>query len=915
MWELLDHNKPDVICLCETWLNTNISNNEILPPNYKIYRCDRDDGYGGILLGITSDVLCDVIDAPSHLEVCSVLLKLSRNTDVIIICAYRPPRADTTYQTNLCKYIIDIVDKYPEKIVCCFGDFNLPDIDWENGSVISHRYPLDINELALNMSTECGFSQLVNFPTRGSNILDLFFTSHPSFVEQCIPLTEISDHCAISVTMKLSITYQKSIGYKVYQWNRANLQEMKKIMMEFSSKLTQDYSVDTPVEVLWSLFHNKVLSLINTFVPSKIRHANNHKPWITHKIKQLRRHKQKAYNKARQTNLLLHWTKFKDLKREMQRECRSSYNKYMSDIIHDSYVNSKKKRLYSYIKSLRKDYCGVPTLQKDGVRHDENQAKARILNQYFSSVFTNDEHLQPPPDLGPSPYPNIPNIEISCEGITHLLNDLDPTKSHGPDEVPARFLKLMAAEISPSLRLLFSASLHQGSIPQVWKQAIVTPLFKKGDRSNPSNYRPISLTCICCKVLEHIVHTNIMSHFSMHNVLSESQFGFRKNHSAELQLIKTSHDFAVCLNNQGQTDAVLLDFSKAFDKVPHHLLLTKLQHYGIRGSIWNWITDFLHNRTQRVVCGGATSKPTNVTSGVPQGSVLGPLLFLAYINDISTNLSSSCRLFADDCILYREINTPTDAKILQEDLKKLELWEETWGMKFNIEKCMILTITLKHNPHISEYTLHGKKLTSVTNAKYLGINFDSKLTFNHHVNSVCQKANNTLAFLRRNLRRCHQRVKLDAYKIFVLPILNYAATVWSPHSQCYIHKLEAVQKRAARFIVSDYRRLSSITRILNSLKLKSIVYQHTRLCLLTFYKIVNHLVELPIPTYIVHSTRCLRGNYDKFIKPSATVDAYKFSFYPRSITLWNQLPIDHIFSLNDFDTILQSTLTYSIINN
>ena len=161
----------------------------------------------------------------------------------------------------------------------------------------------------------------------------------------------------------------------------------------------------------------------------------------------------------------------------MQRECRKSYNKYMSDIIHDSYVNSKKKKLFSFIKSLRKDYCGVLTLQKDGLRHDDNQAKASILNQYFSSVFSNDEHLQPPPDMGPSPYPDIPNIEICCEGITCLLNDLDPSKSHGPDEVPARLPKSMAAEISPSLKLIFSASLHQGAIPQIWKQAIVTPLF------------------------------------------------------------------------------------------------------------------------------------------------------------------------------------------------------------------------------------------------------------------------------------------------------------------------------------------------------------------------------------------------------------------------------------------------------
>jgi len=197
--------------------------------------------------------------------------------------------------------------------------------------------------------------------------------------------------------------------------------------------------------------------------------------------------------------------------------------------------------------------------------YDGNQAKADILNRYFSSVFSShDQHL--PPDMDPSPYPSLLNIEITCEGIKKLLDDVDPSKSHGPDEVPGRLLKLLSAEVFPCLKLVFS--LHQGILPRAWKQAIVTPLVKKGDRTNPSNYRPISLTCICCKTLEHILHTNIMSHFFNYSILSDTQFGFRKNYSAELQLIKVSHDLAYSLNDKGQTDVILLDFSKAFNKVP-----------------------------------------------------------------------------------------------------------------------------------------------------------------------------------------------------------------------------------------------------------------------------------------------------------------------------------------------------------
>ena len=281
-----------------------------------------------------------------------------------------------------------------------------------------------------------------------------------------------------------------------------------------------------------------------------------------------------------------------------------------------------------------------------------------------------------------------------------------------------------------------------------------------------------------------------------------------------------SHDLTYSLNNKGQTDIVLLDFSKAFDKVSHHLLLTKSQHYGIRGNVLNWISVFLLLRTQPV-CGGSSSELIDVTSGVPQGSVLGPLLFLAYINDISNNLSSSCHLFADDCILYWDIKSDEDAQILQEDLNKHATWAKTWGKQFNIDKCQVLRVTLRHDPCITDYFLQNQKLKTTT----------------------------------WNLKQCNRKVKLDAYKIYVEPILNYAVTVWSPRTTRGMNKPESVQKRAAHFIVKDYRRTSSITQILIFLSLESISYLHTKMWLLMFYKIVHKLVE-PSPyliTYILTS--------------------------------------------------------------
>ena len=270
-----------------------------------------------------------------------------------------------------------------------------------------------------------------------------------------------------------------------------------------------------------------------------------------------------------------------------------------------------------------------------------------------------------------------------------------------------------------------------------------------------------------------------MLHLEKLNILSVNQFGFRTRRSAEQQLLRTIHDLTLNLNNKMQTDVILLDFCKAFDKVPHHLLLHKLDHYGIRGSTFKWISSFLSGRSQRVVCNGYTSAPVNVTSGVPQGTVLGPLLFLVYINDLPDTISSCCSLFADDCLLYRQIKNKNDQEILQHDLHNLEQWAKKWMMIFNVDKCQVLQTSLR-NIFAFPYTLYNHFLENVNEAKYLGIVIDSKLNFNKHIDSVCKKANSALAFLKRNLSSCKCEMKSDAYLMYVRPILEYAACSWAP---------------------------------------------------------------------------------------------------------------------------------------
>ena len=259
------------------------------------------------------------------------------------------------------------------------------------------------------------------------------------------------------------------------------------------------------------------------------------------------------------------------------------------------------QNFWQYIRSKRCDDTGVASLLSDGKLHSDSISKARVLNGQFSSVFTT-ENITDLPNLGPSPHPDMRRFEVTQEGVWELLQQINPHKATGPDNIPGRLLKEGADELTPIFTLLFNSTLHQGKIPNPWKQAHVAPVYKKNNRHDPANYRPISLTAITCKVIEHIIHSQVIEHLDNNRIVTDKLFGFRKGRSCDTQLLLTVHDLAQGLRDQQQIDAVLLDFSKAFDKVPHRRLLLKLKHYGVRGPLLSWIGDFLAERTQKERC-------------------------------------------------------------------------------------------------------------------------------------------------------------------------------------------------------------------------------------------------------------------------------------------------------------------------
>ena len=452
-------------------------------------------------------------------------------------------------------------------------------------------------------------------------------------------------------------------------------------------------------------------------------------------------------------------------------------------------------------------------------------------------------------------------------------------------------MKELKEQVAPILTLIFNTSLHTGKTPKDWKHANVAPAFKKGEKYKPINYRPISLTCISCKLMEHIITSNIMTHLESNNILYNLQHGFRKHRSCESQLIDFIQELADKDNDNIQTDLIIMDFAKAFDKVPHQRLLYKLKYYGITDNTLHWIEAFLTDRTQTVVINGTSYTSVQVTSGVPQGTVLGPILFLIYINDFPEYLQhSKLRLFADDSIIYKDINTQDDCNKLQTDLDSAARWEADWLMAFHPDKCTKLTISHKKHTYKHDYTLHNHTLESVTSAKYLGITLQSNLKWNTHCNNIISNAHKSLGFLKRNLQVSNTQIKSRAYQAIIRPKLEYSCTVWDPHTAQYTHKIEMIQRRAARYVHNNYHNTSSVTNMINTLQWPTLAERRLKTRLIMFYKIVHNLIAIPSDILIPTDSRTRQHHAYTYRHLQASKDSYKHSFFPYTIVQWNILP-------------------------
>jgi Reverse transcriptase (RNA-dependent DNA polymerase)/Endonuclease-reverse transcriptase len=911
----------DWLVVTETWLHPDIDNREFLPPEFNVIRKDRQHKKGGgILIAINKAFDCQQIEVNDnkHSEIvwCKINQKNKRKS-VHLCGVYRPPDSTNEWLETLQANLENIFrsEKHPHVILT--GDFNFPNIDWVKGLGICSAHQNSQENNFINILNEYGLEQLVEFPTRFSdktkkgNILDLMFTNNTSIVQNASVEAGISDHELVVASVHLKGKEKANYTHWSYCYNKTDFVAFNKDLEEMYEHFVDQFST-SDVDKNWNHFTKIMEELTLKHVPKKETKVQVQNPWMNVKLRREIRKKErlfKNYKRARSdTSLLTYKLHCKKLRVEIK---EAKYN-FFNNIL-GKQIKENPKKFWNFVNRNSKSRGNIESMRNSkGIVTDNKQFVAEILNKSFHSVFTNDDSagpVNPPCSSQTRTDTRMSEIDITFEGILKQIQNLDPNKSCGPDGVHGAILKNTANQSARYLLHIFRQSLDLGRLPLDWKTAFVSPIFKEGDPLDPLNYRPISLTSVVCKIMEHIIVSNIMSFLEGNKLLNANQHGFRQCLSCDTQLVELVNDLQQWNEKNFQIDLVFLDFKKAFDKVSHTKLIEKLSWYKIDNKVIDWITDFVKDRTQAVKLNNVISNKLDVLSGVPQGSVLGPVLFNIYINDLPDSIRSIKRMYADDCVIYRKIETIGDTLALQQDLLNVVTWCKEWKMELNVKKCKTMTVKKSNtNIIVKEYELLSQQLEKVNVYKYLGVLLDSKLNWKEHMLNLHNKAIKRLNFLKRNMYEATESTKKNVYQTMIRPILEYACAVWDPHLQGTCLSLERIQRQAIRFITNKYKfdECLSITEEMNRLEITTLQNRRTKFRLSHLYKIMKGYVK-------IDNLNCKEAGYKSRhdhnfkIEPIfSSNNAYMNSFYPRTIEEWNALPItkDAYQSIENFEQFL-----------
>jgi hypothetical protein len=780
--------------------------------------------------------------------------------------------------------------------VIALGDFNHPEIGWPGPRCnCKEAHPATV---FINTVREAFMTQHVDQPThyRGSqaaNTLDLILSDDEGLIDSIQYEEPIgkSHHSVLKFSMNCQ-SENRIPPRETYLYNKGNYNSIRRHLsdtdwdQELGNKSTED---------CWQSLLSILLSLKQRYIPRRPVRANPNsrkKPlWMnTAAIKKIKK-KHAAWKRYLNTREGRDYTEYCRARNQAKWATRKAMRDFEKGIAKNAKTDPG--GFYKYVRTKSTTRTGIGDLESNGKTAQTDKDKADTLNQFFASVFTQEDTTCPDfPDR--QFHTPLMSTDFTPDKIKKKLLKLNPAKSPDPDGLHPKLLREAANELVYPLSILFQTSLAEGTVPSSWRDGCITPIFKKGSKKDPGNYRPVSLTSLVCKLMEGLIKDSMMEHMISNNLIAKEQHGFVKGRSCNTQLLESMEIWTDILDKHGCVDTIYFDFQKAFDTVPHQRLLKKLEAYGFRGNILNWIQAFLSGRRQQVSVNGTKSRWEQVASGVPQGSVLGPTLFVIYINDLPDHVQSHIKLFADDTKLFREVSTAEDCKLLQDDIDTMEIWANKWLLRFHPLKCKVLR--LGRRPPEFEYTMHGPNADKITLAetdseKDLGVYIDNQLSFRTHIDEITSKANRIAGLIRRSFLCLDTESFPLLFRALVRPHLEYGNVIWSPRLVRDRNQLEGVQRRATR-LVPGLKDLPYEER-LQRLNLPSLQYRRERGDMIEVFKYMTNLYDVDTSWMKPKQYKLTRGHPLQLEKQHSSLEIRRHSFSHRVVENWNALP-DHV---------------------
>lgn len=801
----------DVIVLTETWLVPEIADGEFIDQRYVVFRCDRDrvatgkkDG-GGVLIAVLRNLRPSGLFFPSgyssnkieHImvELCSG----EQDKRNIISAAYIPPGTSSDIYLNHFTSLQNTIDDSNTDNYYVFGDYNITDADWAPDGI---GHAMNFTSTSVICSYLNCFMSVTNakqcnhFYNSHNKILDLILTNsnctvqcpsidlvkrdpiHPPF----LTYTTFSTECLLRRRQVAKYNYYKAnylfINEELENANWASLLD----------GTTAEQSLDT--------FYETVFDIIKRHAPLSSAKVSSFPSWFPGSLIHIFKNKNKAWCKWKKFKNKSDYESFSLYRSRFKAECKKAFTNYKNSV--EESIPTNVKFFWAFVNN-RKQSSKIPSsIQYKNTTSNDPEQICNLFATFFRSVYepsTCTENALFSMGEYSENCSIIDNIYFSEQEVKIALKMLDASKGPGPDHLPPIFLKRTSDSIFRPLYMLFNRFIAEGTFPDIWKRANIVPVHKGGSRNNVQNYRPISILCTLSKLFEGLVHGVLYP--VVNKILIPEQHGFVKRKSTVTNLmIFTGHLFEN-MDKRIQTDAVYTDFQKAFDRVDHAILLSKLAFNGIRGNLLRWFSSYINNRSQRVVINGYHSASITATSGVPQGSILGPLLFILYINDIKKCFgNSNFLLYADDLKVFMPVRTINDCVLLQDDLDRLTEYCQINKLKLSIPKCNFITFTKNKRIIYFPYRLCNEQLLKISTQKDLGVFLDSELHLDMHIEKIINKAFRMYGFVIRATSEFNKiSTFMYLYNSLIRPQLEYACAIWDPYYEKYNVKIENVQKK------------------------------------------------------------------------------------------------------------------------